>query len=366
MKDRTGCSDWEHCDTEGDIGLEYMIIRTTTVFLFLAACAWSSDARVAVTFDASEAQAVLDILNKRAAHSNISGSDWGVLFATEPYRRLKAREAGLHRVFTDADFQIFVASDALLQQAPVLKQTLAAWKAADLNRAAARILDYLPANAIIRAKVFPVIKPVHNSFVFEPAKDPTIFLYVDPDATAGKFENTIAHELHHIGFASVWPEVEKTLAHLSPNAKSAALWMGDFGEGLAMLAAAGGPDVHPHATSNPEDRARWDRDMANFNSDLRTLETFFFDILDGRLKTEEDKNRIGMQFFGVQGPWYTVGYKMAAMIERRFGRAKLIETMLDSRLLLAMYNQAAAEQNMRSGEKLALWSPELLKKIGVE
>jgi hypothetical protein len=51
--------------------------------------------------------------------------------------------------------------------------------------------------------------------------------------------------------------------------------IGAFGEGFAVLAAAGGPDVHPHAVSSPDERARWDKDMLNFNEDLKKVETFF-------------------------------------------------------------------------------------------
>ncbi len=92
-----------------------------------------------------------------------------------------------------------------------------------------------------------------------------------------------------------------------------------------MLAAAGSPDVHPHANSKPEDKVRWDHDMASFNRDLKQVEAFFLDILNGKLKTEDEQNKIGMEFFGVQGPWYTVGYKMGVMVEKRFGREALIQ-----------------------------------------
>src|ERR671927_436895 len=70
---------------------------------------------------------------------------------------------------------------------------------ADANRAARRALAYLPKNAYIRAKIYPVIKPRENSFVFEVKTDPAIFLYLDPAVGQKKFENTLAHELHHIG-----------------------------------------------------------------------------------------------------------------------------------------------------------------------
>jgi hypothetical protein len=142
--------------------------------------------------------------------------------------------------------------------------------------------------------------------------------------------------------------------------------MGAFGEGFAMLAAAGAPDVHPHSASAPKERARWDRDMESFDKDLKTLEKFFLDVIDGRLKTEDEINERAYSFFGTQGPWYTVGYKMAVLIEKREGRAKLIECTSDARQLLATYNRVAAGLNAKEKPPLALWSKELLSKIGAE
>jgi hypothetical protein len=164
----------------------------------------------------------------------------------------------------------------------------------------------------------------------------------------------VRHELHHIGLGSVGSE--KQLEDLPPPAKGAAEWMGAFGEGMAMLAAAGGPDVHPHAHSSPEDKARWDRDVANFAQDLRTVERFFLDIIDGRINEDEAREK-GFAFFGVQGPWYTVGWKMAALVEQTYGRPTLIECMLDPRRLLATYNSAV--KSRASGGDLPLWSGDL-------
>ena len=139
---------------------------------------------------------------------------------------------------------------------------------------------------------------------------------------------------------------------------------GAFGEGFAMLAAAGGPDADPHAASSPEQHARWDHDLANFNADLGSLQQLFMDVVDQKLTTKEKINEKAYSFFGdAQGAWYTVGYKMAVLVEKRFGRKVLIDCMLDPRQLLARYNQAATEINERDPKKLALWSPELLQKI---
>jgi hypothetical protein len=279
--------------------------------------------------------------------------------------RLKKREASLHRDFTDDDFRKFVVSEDLARRAPALRRRLDAWAKEDVVAAARRVLPYLPEEAVIRAKVYLVIKPLKNSFVFEVSTDPAIFLYLDPDVTAAKFANTVAHELHHIGYSSV-KRGTSGLESLSSGARKAVEWMGAFGEGFAMLAAAGSPDVHPHAVSPPKERARWDHDMESFNKDLKTLEKFFLGVIDGRLKTEDAINERAYAFFGVQGPWYTVGYKMAVVIEKRQGRARLIECMSDPRQLLATYNRAAAGLNAKEKQHLALWSPQLLSKIGAD
>jgi hypothetical protein len=323
-------------------------------------------ARIHLQLDASEAEAVLSILNKQAAGTLPTDVDWKRLFETEPYIRLKKREESFHRGFTDDEFKKFVLSPELGARADALRQTLDKWKQSDLQASARRVLNYLPDQAVIKAKVFPVIKPITNSFVFESQTNPAIFLYVDPQESAAKFENTVAHELHHIGYASISSRADDKQKDVPANAKPAVEWMGAFGEGFAMLAAAGGPELDPHATSSPEQHARWDHDLANFNTDLGTLQQFFLDVVGQKLTTKEKIDERAYSFFGdAQGPWYTVGYKMAVIVENRFGRKVLIECMLDPRELLARYNQAAMEINEHDPKKLALWSPDLLQKVGV-
>ena len=324
----------------------------------------SASDRIQLKLNTSEADAVLTMLDKRASGAPVTDADWQRLFTTEPYIRLRKREASMHRDFSDDDFKKFVSTPELAAKAGALRQTLDAWKRTDLVSSAQRVLAYLPDEAQIRAKVFPVIKPNANSFVFETSTDPTIFLYLNPEKSAADFENTVAHELHHIGYSSIDSITEAKLKTVPPKAKPAVEWMGAFGEGFAMLAAAGGPDIDPHATSSPKEHARWDHDLANFNQDLVSLQEFFLDVIEGKLAGKEEIDEKGYRFFGdAQGAWYTVGYKMAVIIEKRFGRKVLIGSMLDPRELLTRYNQAAQELN-RGGEKLALWSPELLQKIG--
>ncbi|HSE50665.1 MAG TPA: DUF5700 domain-containing putative Zn-dependent protease [Gemmatimonadales bacterium] len=322
-----------------------------------------ADGRVRLRVDTSEAAAVLAIVAMRQAGQPVPDSVWRRLFASEPYRRLAQRETAMKRPFTEQAFREFVLSDDLAARAGALRRTLDDWSSRDLPASARRVLAYLPPEARIRAVVYPVLKPQPNSFVFDVRGDPAIFLSLDPQQSAAEFENTVAHELHHIGFASVSPSPDSSAARSSARIRSALEWMGAFGEGFAMLAAAGGPDTHPHASSPAADRERWDRDMAAFNQDLGKLEAFFLDVLEGRLATQEAVRRRGFSFFGVQGPWYTVGYRMAVVIERRYGRAALIAAMTDPPRLLARYNAAAAELNAAGTPPLALWSSRLLREI---
>lgn len=351
------------------------VLIHSVVCVVMACCAFvhapvaeaqSGDAarRVDVRVVTDEAEAVLAILAKKRAKQAITEGDWQRLFASEGYVRLKKREAEMKRDFTDADFKAFVLSDQLSGRAPLLSATLDAWKRAEVEGAARRALAYLPPEARIRAKIYPVIKPRENSFVFEVSTDPAIFLYLDPAVSREQFENTLAHELHHIGYGSGCPSQRTTeeIEGLPQNIRTAIAWLGAFGEGFAMLAAAGGADIHPHAVSKQEDRARWDRDVANFNSDLKLLEKFFDDVLASRLNVEESK-KAAFAFYGVQGPWYTVGWKMAVIIEKTYGRAKLIEVMCDQRKLLSTYNEAATLHNRSQRDTLALWSPKLIEGI---
>ncbi len=312
-----------------------------------------------------EAEAVLAILARKRAGQTPTEADWRRVFASEGYVRLKKRETGMQRSFEDADFKTFALSDKLTERAAALEETLNRWKRADVAAVARRAFRYLPVGARIRAKIYPVIKPRENSFVFEVGVDPAIFLYLDPAVSLEQFENTLAHELHHIGYGSSCPPkpAADAISAMPQNVRTVVQWLGAFGEGFAVLAAAGGPDIHPHAVSRPEDRARWDRDMANFNEDLKKVEKFYLDILENRLSSEEEIRAAGFSFFGTQGPWYTVGWKMAVLIEKTYGRPRLIECMCDQRRLLPTYNQAAAEYNRTTRAPLALWSPSLVEAI---
>jgi len=332
--------------------------------IMLVAMGASSDDHVQLSLNTSEADAVLAILSKQASGHPVVEADWQKVFASEPYVRLKQREASMHRDFSDDDFKGFVLAADLAKRAASLRRTLYAWKKADLTASASRILPYLPADVRVKASVYPVIKPKSNSFVFETDKNPAIFLYLDPEQSRSEFENIVAHESHHIGFREAGKRYDERIKSLPENAQKAAEWMGAFGEGLAVLAAAGSTEVHPMKDFNNDQRVRWDQDMKFVDQQLIQVNQFFLDVITGGFAKPEVADHEAFTFFGYRGPWYTVGYLMGRTVEKRYGRRALIECMTDPRQLLAKYNEAAAEINAARKGPLQLWSAEVLQGVG--
>jgi hypothetical protein len=85
-------------------------------------------------------------------------------------------------------------------------------------------------------------------------------------------------------------------------------------------------------------------------------------VLAGRVSDDQIGERVA-PFYGEQGAWYTVGWKMAVLIEKTFGRRILINAMCDQRKLFITYNRAAEIHNRQSREKLALWGATLVEAI---
>jgi hypothetical protein len=325
-------------------------MRASWMFVVMAGCGLSQGLGTAsadIRLDSQEAEAALAVAAGQPA--------WDRLASTDGYRRLKKREAEMGRAFEDEDFRQFLSSESLRKQRAELTATLAEWKQADFRAIGDRVRSYLPPEAKLRATVYIVVKPRTNSFVYEVTTNPAVFLYLDPAVTKAEFENTVAHELHHVGLASLSTGSSKVETSGSSGREQAKRWVGAFGEGLAMLAAAGGPDVHPHQHSSPEVRARWDQDVRNLASDMRAVEAFLLDTIGGKLDENQQREK-AMSFYGTQGPWYTVGYTMAVTVEKAKGRSALIDCMREMPKLLRYYNEAADNSKPK-------WSQELVEAL---
>lgn len=312
------------------------------------------DDRVQVRVVWDEVDAAAEILRHRLEIGAPTNQHWSRLFATEGYQRLRQRELGMGRTFTDSAFRAFLLSDSLAFRARTLLATVDAWRRTDFAAPGAGVLAFLPAGTRIRANLYPMIKPATNSFVFRGDSVPGIFIYIDPVMERRELVNTTAHELHHIGFEDGCPYRPDTTIALPLRTMYRRLW--GFGEGLAMFAAAGGAGRHPQADRQPVERRIWDRNIAQVGEGFAGIETFIRDVLEGRVTSVDSISRAAFSFYGEQGPWYTVGWYMADAIERAAGRERLIAVTCRPKALMTAYNAVAQPPQPR-------WSDEVLRRL---
>lgn len=320
-----------------------------------------------------EAEAALAILDLRARGLEVPESAWARLFASEGYRRMMARERfmdeqlGIDRGYSDEGHRTFFSTDTvLLGRLDALHEALDVWKQVDIARAGRRALAYLPAGTRIHGTIYPLLRNATNSFVFELGSDnPAIFMYMEPGKTAVSLENTLAHEFHHVGTGAGCPSRPEP-----KNERVAAFqsWLTGLGEGIAMLAAAGSPDADPEAGAPEELRRAWAIRQDSVVTDLVALTGFFRAILSGEIQGGA-LNRAGFDFINregfPQGPFYTLGWFMAATVERELGRSAVVASVCSPGRLLVSYNRAAGGVNARRPDAdLPLWPADLLEAIG--
>jgi len=96
------------------------------------------------------------------------------------------------------------------------------------------------------------------------------------------------------------------------------------------------------------------------------MEAFFSAVLDG--KVPEDERRKGLFAFIAtpdvpQGAAYTLGWKMASLIERMAGQERLVEIICDPRDIMREYNRLAATTQADGINNLPLWSGTFLDRL---
>jgi hypothetical protein len=274
---------------------------------------------------------------------------------------------GIDRGYSDSAFVKWAESEAALKGLPGREVTLARWMTIDTREAAQRALGYLPAGTTLIATIYPIVREQANSFVWDLAGDPAIFFSVAEDVSADDMMITLAHELHHVGLAT---GCRRTEYSLSDRQRAARGWLSGFGEGIAVLAAAGGPDGPTHAPDDEPGIASWTARLDSLETDLRRVESFLMDVVEGRLQDTEIRKR-GMAFVNSdavpQGPFYSLGWFMASTVERQMGREAVLEAVCDHGRLLTVYQRIATSESADSAENvLPRWSPEVLKALALE
>lgn len=339
------------------------LVIASALLLGTGVAAAGVEPAAAVTVQMDQARAALELLEIRQRGGEVPEGAWRRLEATEGFRRMLERERGmderfgLDRGIDGASFRAWAESDAALAELEGQREALAEWSRVDIGRAARMARAYLPPGTPLAATVYPLIREQRNSFVWDLESDsPAIFMFVEPGRDAAELEHILAHELHHVGVARCPGRPASGDAGLD----RARRWLTAFGEGMATLAAAGGPDGDPHPFADDEARRLWQVRIDSIETDMADLEAFFVELLDGTLEGDEAGRR-GMGFINAegapQGAFYSVGWHMASTVERRLGREALVETVCRPERLLAAYNDALEEADQPR------WTEELLRRL---
>jgi hypothetical protein len=69
---------------------------------------------------------------------------------------------------------------------------------------------------------------------------------------------------------------------------------------------------------------------------------------------------------GGQGPWYTVGYKLAVVIEKMTDKKVLTDCMKDFTKLYLNYNKLVVQYNQKHKENLPQFSDEIIGGLKIE
>lgn len=347
-----------HANRRRDILFTFMFVMLPT-----SVHAVSGD-KLDVRLVTDQAEAALHIIELAEINATPGDDDWNRLWNSEGYRRLLEREASMGRDkgFAQA-LAAWLVSPETVAKADEYRELVDEWQHFDARAAGLRALAYLPGNTFLQASLYPVLKHTSNTFVFDLENQPSIFMTLSIDDDAAKIEATMTHELHHVGIAQC--PVSADYQDLSGRQKWVVDRLGIFGEGLAVLATAGGPMRHPQYFGSRQDYLVWERDIARFTTDLPRIEQFFSEVLAGEIAESQQRARL-MEFIvsaeRPQGPAYTVGWKMAAIVERKFGQDSLVEVICDPRELMRKYNEAIATMPTTDND-LPIWSAEFLSSL---
>ncbi len=322
-----------------------------------------AEVQVRAVFD--EADAVLNIMERMNSGAEVDEQLWASLWESAGYVRLLQRETSMGREEGFADkMRAWVQDPQNFSRVEEWRRAVDGFRSFNPHTPGIHAAAYLPEGVKLQASFYPVIKHTRNTFVFDLEQDPAIFMSVNLDDSALFVESVLSHELHHIGIAQCPAPEDFPL--MNDRQQWVVEMLGIFGEGVATLAAAGGPLRHPHFYSSPTDWIIWERDIANISRDQNLIEEFFSAVLNGEFP-EGDRTAKLFSFIVSenipQGPAYTLGWKMAAIVERQFGRERLVSAICDPRSLLGLYNEAVEMVNLKDSRGLPQWSPEFLGKL---
>ncbi|MFC1627764.1 DUF5700 domain-containing putative Zn-dependent protease [Gemmatimonadota bacterium] len=245
-----------------------------------------------------------------------------------------------------------------------LREKLQALKEADPRKAAISLARrYLPRDADITNEFYIVLFGGSNAFSVGDVNGYDLLqmpLTTDGDLNIPDILRTFAHELHHTGFSNAASIGMRYIENTSRFEMVGLL----AAEGMATWLISRPLDHLEEYRSAPDENARgvardWDRLLSQLPEIYRRAESDIRRNLAGELDQDE---LIAYWLTGYQGPAYTLGSDMTALIEKHLGHRVLRTIPDDYRFFLEMYNRAARKA-LKRGEAVFLFDESLVESI---
>jgi hypothetical protein len=337
--------------------MKFSLLVAALVLYLYPICADAQNLQVRI--DLSEAEAMLSAANALRDNGPIAAAQLESVLQTPAGKHLTKTQA-----LTAENIQRYVTSAEFSAQTSAFQSSLREWHTASRQQIEHRLGEYLPPEGQLSLTVVVVLAPGFTDAEFDTISNaPRVLVPLLPYMPHMRVETYADEQVYLLASAITTKSLQLHYDQMTDSVRLAVEYITEFRRGIALLAGAGGPGLHICSTCPRAERQQWDNDLVAFSTDLQALDKL---LLATALTADIEGQRSQLDSVGVV-PWQVVGYRMADIIERHYGRKVVPNLLRNPRMLLELYNLAAADDNASGtfDEPLPLWSPELMQLLGL-
>jgi len=313
-----------------------------------------------VRIDLSEAEAMLAAADALRDNGRIEAAQLESVLQAPAAQHL----TGTHALTAD-NVRRYITSAEFGAQAGTFQFSLREWRIASHQQIEHRIGEYLPPEGQLSLTVVVVSAPGFTEAEFDTTSStPRVFVPLVPSMLHMRIETYAGEQVYLLASAIAIKSLQPRYDRMTDSARLAVEYTTEFRRGIALLAGTGGTGLHICATCPRSERQQWDNDLVAFGADFQSLNELL--LATALADRDIEGHRSQLESVCVLS-WQVLGYRMGVMIEQHYGRKVLPSLLRDPRMLLELYNLAAAEDNAsgKVEKPLPLWSPELMRLLGL-
>jgi hypothetical protein len=338
--------------------MKLSLLVASLILCLCPICANAQDLRVRI--DLSEPEAMLAAADGLRNNGRIEAAQLETVLQTPAAKHLRGTHA-----LTAENIGPYITSAEFSAQAGAFQFSLREWRMASRQQIERRIGEYLPPEGQLSLTVVVVLAPGFTEAEFDTSSiPPRVFVPLVPSMLHMRQETYVGEQVYLLASAIAIKSLQPHYNRMTDSVRLAVEYTTEFRRGIALLAGAGGPGLHICATCPRAERQQWDNDLVAFGTDFQKLNKLL--LATALAERDIEGHRSQLDSVSVLS-WQVLGYRMAVTIEQHYGRKVLPNLLRDPRMLLELYNLAAAADNAsgKVDEPLPLWSPELMRLFGL-